>query len=446
MKTNPLRYIVTMADAERILTDYVERQDVRYSGSRTVYRGTLRHFLDNVGEEAERAAGQLILDEPRIIQWMIRESDGRSVKYMHQRFAVLGHYLRALFQAKVIAVDLLGELRARYGIRSWGAIAHAVRSDNPTVALAALKPPVPLPGPLEGHIMPFIELERTMGKRYKHQLRILQDLDQFLGREGASNPQSVSGPLLQQWMEAMTCSTGVRINKIRFVSRFFEHLRSRCVVIRNPVDASFICRMPLTAFRPFIFTTEQMALILAESYRLPRSHRFPLRSQTCHAMLAVLYGLGLRHGEARHLRIRDVDFQRDALFIDQTKFNKSRYVPFGPKMGQCLREYLNTRREVHPLPDDTSPFFVAWGRTAMGMGALLRAFHILLKTIGIPEFARPRLHDLRHTFAVHRLLRWYREGVNVQQRLPWLSTFMGHVDIQSTQVYLTITADLLNEA
>ena len=82
----------------------------------------------------------------------------------------------------------------------------------------------------------------------------------------------------------------------------------------------------------------------------------------------------------------------------------------------------------------------------MGMGALGRAFHILLKTVGITEPHRPRLHDLRHTFAVHRLLRWYREGVDVQQRLPWLSTFMGHVDIQSTQVYLTITADLLNEA
>ena len=82
----------------------------------------------------------------------------------------------------------------------------------------------------------------------------------------------------------------------------------------------------------------------------------------------------------------------------------------------------------------------------MGMHALGHAFHDLLKASGITVLPRPRLHDLRHTFAVHRLLRWYREGVNVQQRLTWLSTFMGHVDIQSTQVYLTITADLLGEA
>jgi integrase len=285
-----------------------------------------------------------------------------------------------------------------------------------------------------------------MGKRYKHQLRILQDLDQFLGRKEVLSPQAVSGPLLQQWMEAMTCSSGVRISKARFVRLFFEYLRSRGVVIRNPVNASLTCGRPTTTFRPFIFAKEQMALILAESRRLPSSPRFALRSQTCHAMLAVLYGLGLRQGEVRRLRIRDVDFQRDTIFIDQTKFDKSRYVPFGPKLGQCLREYLNARREVRPPLEDNSPFFATSGRVPVGAGALGNAFHILLKTAGIAELPRPRLHDLRHTFAVHRLLRWYREGVDVQQRLPWLSTFMGHVDIKSTQVYLTITADLLKEA
>jgi integrase len=212
------------------------------------------------------------------------------------------------------------------------------------------------------------------------------------------------------------------------------------------VDTPLTCGKTTTAFRPFIFTKEQVALILAESSRLPKSPRFPLRSQTCHAMLAVLYGLGLRHGEARRLRIRDVDFHQDTLFIDQTKFHKSRYVPFGPKLGRCLREYLNVRRAFRPPLEDDAPFFVSWGMATMGMHALGHAFHDLLKASGITVLPRPRLHDLRHTFAVHRLLRWYREGVNVQQRLTWLSTFMGHVDIQSTQVYLTITADLLGEA
>jgi integrase len=260
-------------------------------------------------------------------------------------------------------------------------------------------------------------------------------------------PQDVSGPLLQQWMEAMTCSSAVRVNKARLAKRFFAYLQSRGVIQRNPVDASLTCRVrPTTTFRPFIFSKEQLALLLAESRRLPKSTRFPLRAQTCHAMLAVLYGLGLRHGEARRLRIRDVDFERGTLFIDQTKFNKSRYVPFGPKLGQCLREYLNTRRAVGPPLEANSPFFVTSKGGLMGMGTLNRAFHFLLKAADITRFPRPRLHDLRHTFAVHRLLRWYRDGVDVQQRLPWLSVFMGHVDIHSTQVYLTITSDLLSEA
>ena len=96
---------------------------------------------------------------------------------------------------------------------------------------------------------------------------------------------------------------------------------------RSPVEGRPRCFVRLSLQKT------QMALILAGVARLPKSPRFPLRSQTCHTMLAVLYGLGLRHGEARRLRIRDVDFHRDTLFIDQTKFDKSRYIPFGPEVG-----------------------------------------------------------------------------------------------------------------
>jgi integrase/recombinase XerD len=446
MKSNPPRCVVTLADAEEVLADFIHRQEPRYSGAHTVYHGTLRGFLDRVGKKSELAAGRLILDEPRVLQWMTNDARGRSVKYAAERFAVLDRYFQSLASAGKIATNVMKEFRVRLGMPGWHSIARCVQSDDPASALAALKPPAPSPGPLALHITPFIELGRTMGKRYKHQLRILQDLDQFLGKAGVLDAQAVSKPLLQQWMERLTCSSGVRINKARFVRRFFEHLRGRGVVLRNPVDSSLTCGKTTTTFRPFIFTKEQVALILAESSRLPKSPRFPLRPQTCHTMLAVLYGLGLRHGEARRLRIRDVDFQRDTLFIDQTKFNKSRYVPFGPKLGRCLREYLNVRRAFQPPLGDDAQFFITGGRAPMGMHALGHAFHDLLKTSGITVLPRPRLHDLRHTFAVHRLLRWYREGVDVQQRLTWLSTFMGHVDILSTQVYLTITADLLSEA
>jgi integrase len=166
-------------------------------------------------------------------------------------------------------------------------------------------------------------------------------------------------------------------------------------------------------------------------------------------MLALLAALGLRHGEVRRLRIRDLDLERQTLFINQTKFHKSRYVPFGPKITGCLGQFLEARRRIlMPLcPDD--PLFVTVWRKPMEHDVLREVLQASLPELGISRSngqRGPRLHDLRHTFAVHRLLRWYRDGINVQSRLPALATFMGHVRPESTQIYLTITAELLQEA
>ena len=192
-----------------------------------------------------------------------------------------------------------------------------------------------------------------------------------------------------------------------------------------------------------------MTAVLDRARCLPKSRFCLLKPQTCYTMLALLYALGLRHGEVRRLCIRDVDFTRGVLSIRQTKFHKSRYVPFGPKVGECLRRFLDARRTVlQPLQED-DPLFVTLWRAPVRPRFLRAAFHGILRDLGItaPEGRRrPRLHDLRHSFAVHRLLRWYREGVDVQARLPLLSAFLGHVEPQYTAVYLTATAELLREA
>jgi integrase/recombinase XerD len=154
-------------------------------------------------------------------------------------------------------------------------------------------------------------------------------------------------------------------------------------------------------------------------------------------------------GEVCRLRLRDLDLARQTLFIDQTKFHKSRYVPFGPKVGRCLQHFLDLRHTTTAPAGQDDPLFVTLSRLPLVSSTLRRAFGAILRCLGITKAAgqrAPRLHDLRHTFAVHRLLRWYREGVDVQSRLPLLSTFLGHVEIHSTQVYLNVTIDLLREA
>jgi integrase len=211
----------------------------------------------------------------------------------------------------------------------------------------------------------------------------------------------VTPALLEGWVEQMSCHPAERLHKARVVRRFFEHLRGLGVVAGNPVPAHLTAegRRIARPFHPFIFTTEQVAAILAAAERLPTNHLFPLRPQTCHAMIAVQYALGLRHGEVRRLRVRDLDLARQALFIDRTKFHKSRHVPFGPKVGGCLQRYLEVRCTVLPplRPDD--PLFVAFRRAPVTGHLLLDTFREILRSLGITGQngqCNPRLHDLRH--------------------------------------------------
>jgi integrase len=174
-----------------------------------------------------------------------------------------------------------------------------------------------------------------------------------------------------------------------------------------------------------------------------------LRAESCSIIFALLYSLGLRMGEACRLRVGDLSLSEATLFIDQTKFYKSRYVPFGPQLGNRLRRFLDLRRGRQPSLGKDDALFVALGPRHVNQSGMNNTFRAIVDRLGIqggPGHKAPRPHDLRHSFAVHRLLRWYREGADVQSKLPLLSTFMGHIDPTSTQVYLTITAALLQEA
>ncbi|MCH7725299.1 MAG: tyrosine-type recombinase/integrase [Planctomycetes bacterium] len=451
MKTNPTSFVVSITDAERVLTKHLAKQEFRNSGVRSLHCSTLKKFLAAMEKPGRNGVLQVVLDETRLLKWMIEDVAGRSVKYAYQRLAVLCHFLQELKTAGLIDINLLAEFKTRHGNRSWGCLARALQSSDPIAALAALIPPQRPPGPLWEHVKSYIDLGRALGKKYKHQHRSLVDLDLFLASQGVASPDEITHDMVRQWLDAMTCSVGVRINKARFFRRFFAFMQSVDGIQDNPVDASLTSygRFPASCFRPCIFNRDQIATILAAAKQLPKTDRFPLCAETCYTALAMFYALGLRHGELRRLRVADVDFGHDTLLIRETKFYKSRHVPFGPKLRQCLQDFLDVRRTIlTPLKDD-DPVFVSCWRVPLHGNTLLRKFRTLLATTGIrSDLAtnRPRLHDLRHTFAVHRLLHWYREGAEVQSKLGRLATFMGHVDPHSTQIYLTITWDLLTEA
>jgi integrase len=160
-------------------------------------------------------------------------------------------------------------------------------------------------------------------------------------------------------------------------------------------------------------------------------------------------GLGLRVGEACRLLIRDVDLDRQLLIIRESKFYKSRLTPFGPEVGSLLQDYLQKRKNRPGGLSADAPLFSLTAKGAIPPGTVSQTFHHLVTQLQIdlrPGTSSPRLHDLRHSFAVGTLSRWYRSGINPQERLLRLSTFLGHVDPSSTAVYLTISDALLQQA
>lgn len=450
MSHTPARYELALADVERVWADHLAAAAGGAWQRHHANRAAVRDLLAGLSTSGGASAPRLVIDQPAVLRWMVRYARGKAVGHVAPRLAVLSRFLKALRRAGLIDADLLAGLRAGPGRPSWPCLVGALQSGDPESALAALRPAGEPPGPLAAHVAPYIRLQQSLGKKYTAHGHVLRDLDRSLQAQAVPSPGAVTPALIERWLRPMRCIAAVRRARGDCARRFFDYLAGLGVVTGNPVAAALPGegRWLSTAVKPFIFTREQLAAVLARARRLPDTHVFRCRAPTCATMLALLCALGLRHGEACRLRARDVDLDRQALFIGETKFHKSRYVPFGPKVGRCLQEFLPARRLVlAPLRDDDPLFVTAW-RRPISPPTLLEVFRGLLQAEGIAsgEGRPPRLHDLRHTFAVHRLLRWYRDGTDVQARLPALATFLGHVRPQSTQVYLSITAELLQEA
>ena len=175
--------------------------------------------------------------------------------------------------------------------------------------------------------------------------------------------------------------------------------------------------------------------------------RRPFRARLYRMLLLVLYCTGIRFGEALRLSMRDVDVEGRVLFVAETK-GRSRWVPFHRSLSVELRRYLVERR-AYARAHAEDRLFVGPDRRRLLTGTAWKTVCNLFRSVGLkPARGRvgPRPYDFRHTFAVHRLERWYRDGVDVNARLAWLSAYMGHDDILGTETYLTATPRLLGVA
>lgn len=204
------------------------------------------------------------------------------------------------------------------------------------------------------------------------------------------------------------------------------------------------------AFVPYIYSNEELKQIFetALTYRKHFNIEYP---EVIQAMLKVTYCLGLRPSETTHLAVDDISLQDGLAFVRETKFYKSRIVPFGEEVSRMLENYLLWRVETAMSRGITDHhlFFDKRGNPVQ-LSALQQAFRFIREKAGIHRTDMAhydvRLQDLRHTFATNRVTQWYREGKDVQALLPVLSTYLGHCNLDSTAVYISFTNQLLDEA
>ncbi|MCU0522979.1 MAG: tyrosine-type recombinase/integrase [Anaerolineae bacterium] len=290
----------------------------------------------------------------------------------------------------------------------------------------------------------YIALKHTLGAVFRAEMRILRSFGHALGDIPID---AIDRPAVQTFCRGTDPPTRWWERKHQALRGFFAYLVARGHLAASPLSEPGP-RIP-RLFEAYIYSREELQRLL-DATSILQDSRFPLQPITFRSLLLTLYGAGLRPSEGLRLRCCDVDLNDRVLAIWDTKFFKSRLVPIGTALAAALGTYNKVRQGL-PMPAQArSAFFASRTGSVITLSRLETVFVRLREHAGIqsPPGARwqPRLHDMRHAFAVHRLVAWYREGADVQACLPLLSTYLGHVNVSGTQAYLTMTPELLAEA
>lgn len=301
--------------------------------------------------------------------------------------------------------------------------------------------------PLAPALERFLTLKRAMGYRYRDEARLVHELDRFLAsRLSTTDPVlslDVARAYVARWGAESDSTRAHRLTIVREVSRFLR-LDDPRTAVPGPRFLGVVRR----TFVPRVLTRDEGRRFLRACGQLPTDIRSPLRGVVLGTALRVLFLTGLRRGELLRLTQADVDLAEGVLRIHHTKFGKSRVVPVAPDMMAHLAACQHAvRQRLHTCTAET-PFFPHCTGRRYAAGALRKALQQVLDIAGIARVQggrRLRLHDLRHSWAVLRLTLWCEQGADLGAKLPLLATYLGHVDLASSQRYLQLTQDLVVE-
>lgn len=297
--------------------------------------------------------------------------------------------------------------------------------------------------PLAAELSEFLAFKRRRGIGYIRAEFMLRSFDRFVAKKRKHGRKIEVDKAIISWLESRPHRKPISISMDLSVLReFWKHLRRR-----DPVPHAQEPRWPQLPSEPDfvarVLSLDDVRLLLSSISRLSRP-RF--RHSLYRMLFLVLYCTGLRIGEALRVRVGDVDLRRDALFIADSK-GRSRWTPFHRSLKTELLRYIRDRDAfVGHIAQPQDMLFVGVGRRKLSHSTASGTLCKLFRDAGLkPRQGRvgPRVHDIRHTFAVHRLTRWYRQGVDLHTRLPWLSAYMGHVDMLGTETYLNATPELM---
>ncbi len=287
----------------------------------------------------------------------------------------------------------------------------------------------------------YVAYKQSLGMRFATEARTLKSF----GKSVAGIEVHRVGPdAVRAFLDGRGPMTRFWLRKLDALSGFYRFCHARGYVRRVPLPTT-APRCPQT-FTPYIYTEDEIRRLLQAAAGRGRCN---IDAPTSRTLLLLLYATGLRIGEALNLNLADVDLDDGVLYIRESKFYKARLVPTGKDLTQGLHEYARLRHKRSPLDPDMPFLLTARGKRVSRAGAeeafkQMRARAVVYRDDGARY--QPRLHDLRHTAAVTRLVRWYREGADVQRLLPQLATYLGHVHITGTQRYLSMTPELLRQA
>lgn len=286
----------------------------------------------------------------------------------------------------------------------------------------------------------YLALRRSLGFDTEKLGWLLRDFARYAERTEHRGPITVDCAV--QWALSSCSGDPARAERRLWAVRQFARHRAAFDPATEVPPAGLLGRIPRRK-QPHIYSDAEISALLRECSRLwPRDG---LRPTTYVAFFSLLASTGLRLSEARHLERRDVDLAQGLLTIRVSKFRKSRLVPLHPTSAQALMGYAVRRDAFRDAP--RSEFFFRTDQApALERAAIEKTFSRLRHRLGWTAHGRarrPRIHDLRHTFAVRRLLRWYEEGVDLNRKILALATYLGHAKVTDTYWYLSAVPELM---